>query len=184
MQVLGRALHAQGLKLIVSLPAFSTADETDSANYGYDLRALGAGADYLQIMTYDETIPAWNPGPVAGSDWIENDLDYAVSLVSADKILSGLPSYGYDWRAPHSGTQRSWADTDALVKQYGVTPSYVGSNDSVTFRYAADDGSGTHTVWTENARSVQLKASLVNAYGLAGTSMYALGWRMPASGRH
>ncbi|WP_218834715.1 glycosyl hydrolase family 18 protein [Burkholderia ubonensis] len=175
VQVLGRALHAQGLKLIVSVPAFSTADETHPANYGYDLRALGAGADYLQIMTYDEAIPSWDPGPVAGSDWMENDLDYAVSLVSADKILNGLPSYGYDWRADNSGTQLFWADTDALVKQYGVTPRYVGSNNSMTFRYTANDGSGTHTVWTENARSVQLKASLVNAYGLGGTSMYALG---------
>ncbi|MFA8392434.1 glycosyl hydrolase family 18 protein [Burkholderia ubonensis] len=175
VQVLGRALHAQGLKLIVSVPAFSSADETHPANYGYDLRALGAGADYLQIMTYDEAIPTWDPGPVAGSDWMENDLDYAVSLVSADKILNGLPSYGYDWRADNSGTQLFWADTDALVKQYGVTPRYVGSNNSVTFRYTANDGSGAHTVWTENARSVQLKASLVNAYGLAGTSMYALG---------
>ncbi|PCE33032.1 chitinase [Burkholderia ubonensis subsp. mesacidophila] len=175
VQVLGRALRAKGLKLIVSVPAFSTVDETHSANYGYDLRALGAGADYLQIMTYDERIPTWAPGPVAGSDWMENDLDYAVSLVSAGKILNGLPSYGYDWRADYSGKQLFWADTDALVKQYGVTPSYVGSNNSVTFRYTADDGSGTHTVWTENARSVKLKTSLVNAYGLAGTSMYALG---------
>ncbi|RKP46990.1 chitinase [Trinickia fusca] len=175
VQVLGRALHEQGLKLIVSVPAFSTTDETNSANYGYDLRALGAGVDYLQIMTYDETIPAWSPGPVAGSDWMENDLDYATSLVPANKILNGLPSYGNDWPAHDSGTQLFWADTDALVQQYGVKPSYVGSNNSVTFRYTASDGSGTHTVWTENARSVKLKASLVNAYGLAGTSMYALG---------
>lgn len=175
VQVLGRALHEQGLKLIVSVPAFSTADETNPANYGYDLRALGAGADYLQIMTYDESIPTWAPGAVAGSDWMENDLDYAVSLVPANKILNGLPSYGYDWRADDSGTQLYWANTDALVKQYGVTPSYVGSNNSVTFGYTANDGRGTHTVWTENARSVKLKASLVNAYGLAGTSMYALG---------
>ena len=175
VQVLSRALHAQGLKLIVSVPAFSAADESNPANYGYDLRALGASVDYLQIMTYDENIPTWDPGPVAGSDWMENDLDYAVSLVSANKILNGLPSYGYDWRADDSGAQLFWADTDALVKQYGATPKYVASNNSVTFRYTADDETGTHTVWTENARSVQLKAGLVNAYGLGGTSMYALG---------
>ncbi|MCD4503875.1 glycosyl hydrolase family 18 protein [Chromobacterium piscinae] len=175
IQVLGRALHAKGLKLIVSVPAFSTKDENHEANYGYDLRALGAAADYLQIMTYDEAIPTWPPGPVAGSDWMENDLDYAVSLVPASKILNGIPAYGYDWKSDNSGKQLFWSKTQALIAQYGAKPRYDAGTHSVKFTYAAKDGSGLHTVWTENARSVALKASLVNAYGLGGTSLYALG---------
>lgn len=176
VEALGRELHADGFKLIVSVPAFSSRDATNPANYAYDLRALGAAVDYLQIMTYDETIPGWAPGPVAGSDWIENNLDFAVSEVPRGKILSGIPAYGYDWRlADNSGGPLAWAGTDALVRTYGVKPAYVVSNQSVTFDYTANDDSGAHTVWTENPRSVALKAGLVNAYGLGGTSMYALG---------
>ncbi|OHX10541.1 chitinase [Chromobacterium sphagni] len=175
IQALGRALHAKGLKLIVSVPAFSAKDFNHEANYGYDLRALGAAADYLQIMTYDEAIPTWAPGPVAGSDWMENDLDYAVSLVVPGKILNGIPAYGYDWKADNSGQQLYWSKTQALINQYGVKPRYDAGANSVNFAYIARDGSGQHTVWTENSRSVALKASLVNAYGLGGTSTYALG---------
>ncbi|WP_233164108.1 glycosyl hydrolase family 18 protein [Chromobacterium sp. ASV23] len=174
VQTLARALHAKGLKLIVSVPAFSGADYDHPANYGYDLQALGAGADYLQIMTYDERIPDWSPGPVAGSDWMENDLDYAVSLVPAGKILNGIPAYGYDWQREGVGGMLHWKDTQALIDRYGAQPSYDAGTNSWTFRYGAADGS-LHTVWTENARSVALKASLVNAYGLGGTSLYALG---------
>ncbi|WP_244893938.1 glycosyl hydrolase family 18 protein [Chromobacterium violaceum] len=174
IQVLGRALHAKGLKLIVSVPAFSAKDENHPANYGYDLRALGAAADYLQIMSYDEAIPAWDPGPVAGSDWMEDDLDYAVERVPAAKILNGIPAYGYDWKRPGDGGMLYWKDTQAMIARYGAQPRYDAGTQSLTFNYGAADGS-RHTVWTENARSVALKASLVNAYGLGGTSLYALG---------
>ncbi|WP_233492985.1 glycosyl hydrolase family 18 protein [Chromobacterium sp. ATCC 53434] len=174
VQTLGRALHAKGLKLIVSVPAFSAKDENHEANYGYDLRALGAVADYLQIMTYDEAIPAWDPGPVAGSGWVEDDLDYAVERVPAAKILSGIQAYGYDWKQPGDGAMLYWKDTQALIARYGAQPRYDAASNSLTFGYDAADGS-RHTVWTENARSVALKAGLVNAYGLGGTSLYALG---------
>ncbi len=174
-KALAQALHAKGLKLIISVPAFSSTDETNIYNYGYDYRSLGASADYLQMMTYDETIPGWSPGPVAGSDWMENDLDYATSLVSPGKILNGIPSYGYDWQSNNDGSQLFWVNTPALLAKYKIKPSYDANTNSETFQYKASDGSGLHTVWTENAQSVTLKAGLVGAYGLGGTSMYALG---------
>ncbi|HEX7644023.1 MAG TPA: glycosyl hydrolase family 18 protein [Burkholderiaceae bacterium] len=174
-KALAGALHAKGLKLIISVPAFSATDEANPYNYAYDYRSLGASADYLQLMTYDENIPGWDPGPVAGSDWMENDLDYATSLVPPAKILNGIPSYGYDWQSDDSGSQLFWANTPALLAKYGIKPGYDGNSNSETFQYKAGGGSGLHTVWTENAKSVALKAGLVNAYGLGGTSMYALG---------
>jgi spore germination protein YaaH len=176
---LSNTLHVNGMKLIVSVPAFSSIDEKDDYNWAYDLAALGKSVDYLQIMTYDETILDWSPGPVAGSDWMENALDYAVARVSPAKILNGIPAYGYDWPAPkkegQQGGQLYWAATPALLSQYNIKPRYDTGSNSLTFTYTAKDGSGLHTVWTENAASVSLKAGLVNAYGLGGTSLYALG---------
>lgn len=173
VSALASALHASKLKLIVSVPAFSSVDETNSYNYAYDLAALGKAADYLQIMTYDEAIPQWSPGPVAGSDWMENDLDYATSKVAPAKILNGIPAYGYDWIKAGDGSQLYWNGVPALLNKYGVTPSYDSNSNSETFSYA--DNGTKHTVWIENTQSVKLKAGLVNAYGLGGTSLYALG---------
>lgn len=175
VQVLADALHAQGLRLVVSVPAFSAVDADHPYNRAFDLASLGKSADHLQLMTYDEAIPGWDPGPVSGSDWVEDDLDYATSLVPPAKLLSGLPAYGYDWQADLRGSQLFWVDTPALLDRYNVTPKYDAATHSVHFRYKPKDGTGTHTVWTENERSVTMKAGLVKAYGLGGTSVYALG---------
>lgn len=170
---LSTALHAQGLKLIMTVPAFSTKDENDPYNLPFDLAALGKSADYLQVMTYDEAIPDWDPGAVAGSDWMEDALDYAVSKAPAAKVLNGIPAYGYDWIKAGNGSQLFWRDVPALLAKYGVTPTYDSGVNAITFSYTKSGKK--HTVWNENAKSVKLKTSLVNAYGLAGTSVYAFG---------
>lgn len=170
---LATALHAQGMKLIMTVPAFSFADESNIYNLAFDLRALGQAADYVQVMTYDEAIPAWAPGPVAGSDWMENALDYVVSKVPASKVLNGIPAYGYDWLREGKGDQLFWRDLPALLSKYRVTPKYDNNANAITFNYT--EGGAKRTVWHENAKSVTLKTSLVGAYGLAGTSVYAFG---------
>ncbi|CDG36229.1 putative glycosyl hydrolase [Acetivibrio thermocellus BC1] len=38
------------------------------------------------------------PGPVSPRDWLEGIYDYAVSVMSPDKIFMGLPAYGWNWR--------------------------------------------------------------------------------------
>ncbi|MBV6323589.1 glycosyl hydrolase family 18 protein [Duganella violaceipulchra] len=170
---LATALHAQGMKLIMTVPAFSATDENDIHNLAFDLQALGQAADYIQVMTYDETIPAWDAGPVAGSDWMENALDYATSKAPAAKVLNGIPAYGYDWIGEGDGSQLYWRNVPALLTKYGVTPKYDNNVNAISFSYTV--GGRKHTVWNENARSVTLKTSLVSAYGLAGTSIYAFG---------
>ncbi|MYN15551.1 chitinase [Rugamonas sp. FT107W] len=170
---LATALHAQGMKLIMTVPAFSFTDENNSHNLAFDLQALGQAADYVQVMTYDETIPSWASGPVAGSDWMENALDYATSKVPASKVLNGIPAYGYDWIAEGDGSQLFWRNVPALLSKYHVTPKYDNNANAISFNYTANGRK--HTVWNENAKSVTLKTSLVGAYGLAGTSIYAFG---------
>ncbi|MES2074735.1 MAG: glycosyl hydrolase family 18 protein [Pseudomonadota bacterium] len=170
---LAAALHAQGMKLIMTVPAFGAKDEHHEYNWAFDLAALGKSADFIQIMTYDEAIPNWPAGPVAGSDWMEDALDFAVAKAPAGKILNGIPSYGYDWVEPGNADQLFWNKLPALLKQYSVTPRYDVNSNSITFSYKTPQAE--RTVWLENADSVGLKAGLVNAYGLAGTSVYALG---------
>ncbi|MQA39395.1 glycosyl hydrolase family 18 protein [Rugamonas aquatica] len=170
---LSTALHAQGLKLIMTVPAFSATDENDPYNLPFDLAALGQSADYIQVMTYDEAIPAWAPGAVAGSDWMENALDYATSKAPAAKVLNGIPAYGYDWVKEGEGSQLFWRNVPGLLSKYGVTPKYDNNVNAITFNYTT--GGKKHTVWNENAKSVAMKTGLVSAYGLAGTSIYAFG---------
>jgi len=49
-------------------------------------------------MSYGMAWAGSAPGPVSPRDWLEGIYDYAVSVMSPDKIFMGLPAYGWNWR--------------------------------------------------------------------------------------
>jgi len=54
--------------------------------------------DTAAIMSYGMAWAGSAPGPVSPRDWLEGIYDYAVSVMSPDKIFMGLPAYGWNWR--------------------------------------------------------------------------------------
>ena len=187
---LAAQLHAQGSMLMLSVPAKSSDDPSDTWSWPYDYAAIGKTADFIQVMTYDETVPGDPPGPVAGIDWMKADLDYAVTQIMPDKVLLGLPAYGYDFDVTHNnGVTVEWKDTQALVNSTGAVPNYDPVSESEHFNYVASDGS-LHQVWYETPQSIQDKAHLAVTLDLAGVSMWALGfennsfWSAVAAGLH
>lgn len=173
IQDLAAALHSQGLKLIISVPAKTGENPADDWSYPFDLAALGQSADFLQLMTYDAHGPWSEPGPVSGADWVGAVVVYSSSLVDPAKLLIGLPAYGYDWRSDGSATDVSWVDFPALLAKPGVETGVESASLSPWLSYTENGIS--HTVWYENAASLQAKAILVEKYSLAGLSMWALG---------
>lgn len=192
MQALAQALHAQGLTLVASVPP-KTGDHRPRALDGYDYGALGAAADWLQVMTYDEVGPGWAssgfngeawPGPESGLDWQNAILGYTISRVSATKVLSGLPAYGYDystgqlihWSAfaatladhPDAQRQRDAASATPFATWGKVKPQPDGTPWSRKTRQP--------TLWFDDVGSIQIKAARVPALGLGGTSVWAMGF--------
>ena len=105
-------------------------------------------------------------------------LDYAVTEIPPEKLLLGLPNYGYDWPLPFVQGQtraRSLSSQEAiaLAVRYGVAISYDETAQSPWFRYT--DGEGVeHEVWFEDARSLEKKLLLIQEYGLLGTGIWNL----------
>ena len=173
---LATLLHTQGSMLMLSIPAKSSDDPSDDWTWPFDYAAIGKTADFIQVMTYDEHVPGQPPGPVAGLDWMTADLNYAVSQINADKILLGLPAYGYDFDVTHgTGVRVDWTGSAALVKSTGAHPIWDPVTESEHFDYTADDGS-MHQVWYETVQGIQDKAHLTVSLKLAGVSMWALGF--------
>jgi hypothetical protein len=54
--------------------------------------------DTAAIMSYGMAWAGSAPGPVSPRDWLEGIYDYAISVMSPDKIFMGLPAYGWNWR--------------------------------------------------------------------------------------
>lgn len=149
----------------------------------HDYRAHGEIVDFSIIMTYEW---GWSGGPpyaVAPIDKVEEVISYAVSAMPANKIMMGMPLYGYDWTLPYR-PGGPWArrvspqQAILLAAEHGAEILYDQTVQAPHFNYTDSEGV-RHEVWFEDARSVRAKLLLVNRYGLRGTSFWVLGLAFP-----
>jgi len=177
---LAAALHQHGLVEVLSIPAETADNPKDSWTGAFDYAALGRVADLVQVMTYDENGPWGPPGPVAGLDWMSACLAFSQRVLPAGKISLGVPAYGYDWNlTAGGGKQVAYAAVPALMTQTGAVPQWDAATSSPWFSYTAANGA-SHVVWYENAKSIALKSALATQHGVAGLSIYALGFENAA----
>ncbi|GFZ78716.1 hypothetical protein GCM10008018_25290 [Paenibacillus marchantiophytorum] len=178
IQEVANTMQAEGFKTIVSVPAKLKDDPNDGWGYAYDYHSLGQNADVIQVMTYDQYGPWTTQGPVAGIDWTEQSIQYAVSVISPSKVNVGLAAYGYDWNTTthkkEDNKQVAWKDIPDLLASTGTTAQKDASSSSSFITYQAADGSN-HAVWFEDTLSIQEKAHLAAKYSLNGVSVWALG---------
>ncbi|OLO40454.1 spore gernimation protein [Alkalihalophilus pseudofirmus] len=150
---------------------------------GHDYAAHGEIADFVFLMTYEW---GWTGGPpmaVAPIDQVRRVIEYAASVMPNDKIMMGIPLYGYDWTLPFvEGETRARAidhqEAIELATTYNAVIEYDPVAQSPFFNYI--DGNGVeHEVWFEDARSMQAKFDLVKELGLGGFYYWVLGWDFP-----
>ena len=142
----------------------------------------GELADRVVVMAYEWGHRGGPPAPVAPLNHIREVLRYAVQEIPREKLLLGIPLYGYDWTLPHvpgSGRARrlGLAEALALAAREGADITYDAEYESPSFRYQDDVGCD-HVVWLEDERSLTAKLDLVRAMGLRGVSF----WRLPDPG--
>lgn len=149
---------------------------------GHDYKAQGEILDFVIIMTYDWGCVACPPMAVAPVNEIRKVLDYAVTVIPREKILMGVPFYGFDWTLPFVSGDRAnlvdYREALQLAARYGATIQYDTLSQAPFFNYV-DTSGRQHVVWYDDARSFQAKYNLVNEYNLRGVSYWALGLSAP-----
>ncbi len=170
---LGTQLHAHGKLLTVAVHA-KTADPGDwDGPQAQDWIALGAAADRVRVMVYDEHEDSGAPGPIASLDWFRKVLAYAVTAVPKARLQVGVPVYGYDWDKPAAAEDVTVRRARALAAAKGVPILWDPVASEAHFNYDEDDLH--HQVWYEDARSLPAKLALVRDAGVDGIVVWHLG---------
>jgi spore germination protein len=177
VEALGKALHEHGKVLSVSVPVPTTPAATTDQADAFDYVRLGRAADSLRLMAYDYHEESSSPGPVTPLDQYEATLETVLKSVPAKKLVVGLATYGYDWgKARNDGMQ--YDQIIARLKDNDAHGRRDKKSQALYAEYTSADGK--HTVWYEDAASVQAKVSIARQYGINQISFWRLGGEDPS----
>jgi spore germination protein len=155
-----------------------TSDEQKGLLYeAHDYKQIGELADHVVIMTYEWGYSGGPARSVAPVNLIEEVLSYATERIPSNKILMGIPNYGYNWTLPYleGNIAKSIGNYEAvkIARKNNQAISYNYEEQAPFFNYY-DEKKAKHEVWFEDARSIQTKLELVLKYNLEGVSYWTL----------
>ncbi len=173
---------SQGWLMSTALAPKTSATQKGKWYEGHDYKAHGEISDFVVIMTYEWGYSGGPPMPVSPIDQVRRVLDYAVTDIPSNKILMGQNLYGYDWTVPFvkGSVAKAVSPQQAieLAARHHVPIEYDTKAQAPHFNYT-DEAGKRHTVWFEDARSIQAKFDLIKEMNLRGMSYWKLGLAFP-----
>ncbi len=182
LRSLSERLRPEGYYTSVAVPA-KTSDDVPWLR-GYDYGGIGAAADLVFIMAYDWHEASSPPGPVAPIREVRQTIEYALNHMRGNKIILGVPRYGYDWTMSDgtvvSAEATSVARAIETAMKYQV-PIQYSTEYQQPFFYYRDETGKRHIVWFEDIKARARKLQLVVDYRLGGIGAWQLGLHFPQS---
>ncbi|MDE3058585.1 MAG: glycosyl hydrolase [Bacteroidota bacterium] len=184
------ALHQNGFKLaIATVPNAPGYPGQTGFDYwifkewqgAYDLESLAKSTDMICLMTYDQHTSYTAPGPVAGYSWTIENLAYALQYVPKNKLMLGIPLYGYHWFATipdkefHGATARSVGTPEALqlAKAYNAVVQWDSTDHTSWFYFYRDNM--REWVFITDVRTFQDRLQIIKERGVEGFCSWVLG---------
>lgn len=153
----------------------------------WDYAGLAKAADALAFMGYGYHWQGGNPGPVAplesSTKWGKYSLawtidDYLSAGAPQEKVVMGLPLYGYDW--PSTGPEvpgtKVSKGTAVVYADCRAKTGWQWDEASSTPYLVYQAGSTWHQLWCEDPTSLSAKMGLSNETDIGGIAFWALGY--------
>ena len=178
-----RRLNPMGYIVTAALAPKTSADQPGLLYQGHDYSLIGQAANFCLLMTYEWGYTYGPPMAVAPPDAVRRVIEYGLTEIPSEKILMGIPNYGYDWKLPFiKGESKAEKITNdeavARAAGYGAEIMFDEQAMSPYYRYT-DEDNAEHEVWFEDRRSMEAKFSLIDEYNLAGISWWNIMSRFP-----
>ncbi|MBR0277659.1 MAG: LysM peptidoglycan-binding domain-containing protein [Clostridia bacterium] len=171
-------MHEYGFTVNVDLAPKTSDTQKGSLYEGHDYVKLGELADTVFVMTYEWGYTYGPPMAVSPLPNVRRVIEYAVTKIDRNKIIMGVPNYGYDWRLPYErgvSKARSIGNEEALriAAENGAEIKFDQTVQSPYFEYISANRNN-HIVWFEDVRSIQKKYDLITEFGLKGGGYWNL----------
>ena len=101
---------------------------------------------------------------------------YNSQFIPLEKIIIGLPTYGYDW-SNNRGTPLQFAEIQTKLTNLKTTPTRDRTSSEMVLNYE-QNGIG-HTLWFEDSYSAKIKIDLALRTGINKFSFWYLGGEDP-----
>lgn len=189
------ALDAQSPDVELTVAVYGSAATKQQL---WDIAALEPSVDSFIMMAYDYHVRSSSvAGPVAPifgkqtgrwQDDIVTNLRDFIRIVPANKILLGIPFYGYEWTTTAAQAGATTYPRSGMTATYERVANLLQGSPNVTqlmTRWDEDalspyltyrEGGETQMIYYEDARSLSYKLDLVKQVGLGGVAIWAVGY--------
>jgi len=161
-----------------------------------DYKAIGQLADYVVLMGYDFHAPdSYVTGPNAplygagiDSEYdVKTLVDIAANNIDPDKIILGIPLYGYEWETLETNPRSAVLSGTGVIASNNRIEKLIAacSTCSVQFddkaqesfvQYKDDDVDTYHQIFFPTEKSTQEKINYAQQTRIAGIALWSLGY--------
>ena len=176
------------------------ADSAVKPRISSSLLELGRNSDGIFIMAYDFHRPTSDQaGPVAPIDGTYANSDYDIntmlkdflSKISPNKLIMGIPYYGYNWvvenedryaKRIEGNEERGYSESlvyDKILRdleELNIKPLWDENAQVPFYSYTSPSTGSIRQVYYENEDSLRIKYQITKNNSLAGIGIWALGY--------
>ncbi len=134
---------------------------------GYPTEILARTADLIVVRLAGEHRSGTSPGPLASPEWITREIGIRAYAIGVNRIVAGLPLFGYLWDATGAVRRITYKEAQSLVQRQAGVFRRDPSSGSLTASSARDGW----TIWIADAHTLE---GLVAVARRAGVKRFAL----------
>lgn len=164
--------------------------------YLIDVAAIAPYVNHVVFMTYDfhyqgssvtGAVSPLNGAGITAEYDVETSIQQALRILPKEKIIMGVPLYGYEWETlsdtprasviPGTGITASNKRVEELLDSCATCSARFDDESKEAYVIYHDPATNTyHQIFYTDKRAMEEKVKLMKKYQLAGMALWALGY--------